>query len=89
MNTIVIYYLLIINILSFLIYGLDKWKAQRKLWRIPESVLFILAVIGGNIGAIAGMSLWHHKTQHRKFKFGIPLIFLIQIAVVVAFLMES
>lgn len=89
MKAVVLYYILIINIATFLIYGLDKWKAQRKQWRIPESALLILAAIGGSIGALAGMSLWHHKTQHPKFKFGVPLILLVQIAVVVLFLMES
>lgn len=73
-------YLLIINIVSFLAYGLDKLKARRKMWRISENTLLGLAVIGGSVGALLGMRLWHHKTLHKKFRYGLPLIFLIQIA---------
>lgn len=73
-------YLLIINIVTFLAYGLDKLKARRKMWRISENTLLGLAVIGGCVGALLGMRLWHHKTLHKKFRYGLPLIFLIQIA---------
>ena len=73
-------YLLIINIVTFLAYGLDKLKARRKMWRISENTLLGLAVIGGSVGALLGMRLWHHKTLHKKFRYGLPLIFLIQIA---------
>ena len=73
-------FLLIINIVTFLAYGLDKLKARRKMWRISENTLLGLAVIGGSVGALLGMRLWHHKTLHKKFRYGLPLIFLIQIA---------
>lgn len=73
-------YLLIINIVTFLAYGLDKLKARRKMWRISENTLLGLAIIGGSVGALLGMRLWHHKTLHKKFRYGLPLIFLIQIA---------
>ena len=73
-------YLLIINIVTFLAYGLDKLKARRKMWRISENTLLGLAIIGGCVGALLGMRLWHHKTLHKKFRYGLPLIFLIQIA---------
>ena len=87
-----IYYLIVINIVTFLVYGIDKWrstsgrllpkgrkKAKQGSWRISEATLLILAVIGGSIGALLGMKVWHHKTMHKKFKYGLPLILLAQI----------
>ena len=69
-----------INVLTFFVYGIDKWKAKRSKWRIPEATLLLLAVLGGSIGAILGMKVWHHKTLHKKFKYGLPLILMVQIA---------
>ena len=63
-----LYYLIVINIVTFLVYGIDKWKAKQGSWRISEVSLLILAVIGGCIGALLGMKIWHHKTMHKKFK---------------------
>ena len=80
---IVILYLVAINVVTFLLYGIDKFKAKRSRWRIPESVLLGLAVVGGSIGAWLGMMVWRHKTQHNKFKYGIPLILAIQIAILI------
>lgn len=77
-----LYYLLVVNTLTFLLYGIDKYKAKKARWRISEATLLMMAVIGGCIGAWAGMRLWHHKTMHKKFKYGIPLIILLQIALV-------
>lgn len=74
----VIYYLIAVNIGTLLIYGLDKLKARRGQWRTPESTLLLLALIGGSIGAWCGMQLFRHKTQHKKFKYGIPAILIIQ-----------
>ena len=74
------YYLLDINTVTFIIYGIDKYKAKKAKWRIPEAILLLLAVFGGSIGAWMGMKVWHHKTMHKKFKYGIPSILLIQIA---------
>ena len=73
----VIYYLVIINIITFLVYGIDKWKARKSLWRIREASLLMLAVLGGSIGAWLGMKVWHHKTQHKKFRYGIPAIIIV------------
>lgn len=73
-------YLAIINVATFFTYGLDKWKAKKALWRIRESSLLMLAVLGGSIGAWLGMKAWHHKTQHKKFKYGVPAIIFIQLA---------
>ena len=77
-----LYYLIVINIVTFLVYGIDKWKAKQGSWRISEVSLLILAVIGGSIGALLGMKIWHHKTMHKKFKYGLPLIFIIQILLI-------
>ena len=74
------YYLLAINVVAFIMYGIDKYKAMKAKWRIPEATLLLLAVLGGSIGAWMGMKVWHHKTIHKKFKYGIPAILLIQIA---------
>ena len=77
-----LYYLIVINIVTFLVYGIDKWKAKQGSWRISEVSLLILAVIGGCIGALLGMKIWHHKTMHKKFKYGLPMILLAQIALI-------
>ena len=90
-----LYYLIVINIVTFLVYGIDKWpstsgrllptgrkKAKQGSWRIPEATLLILALIGGSIGALLGMKIWHHKTMHKKFKYGLPMILLAQIALI-------
>ena len=74
------YYLLAINVVAFIMYGIDKYKAKKAKWRIPETTLLLLAVLGGSIGAWMGMKVWHHKTMLKKFKYGIPAILLIQIA---------
>lgn len=75
----ILLYLLGINIVAFVAFGVDKYKAQHNQWRIPESTLLTLAAVGGSIGAYAGMKVWHHKTLHNKFRYGIPAIFIIQI----------
>ena len=77
------YYLFAINIVSFFLYGIDKYKAKKNKWRISEATLLMIAVIGGSIGAWAGMQLWHHKTMHKKFKYGIPVIMNMQVCLVV------
>ena len=77
-----LYYLIVINIVTFLVYGIDKWKAKQGSWRISEVSLLILAVIGGCIGALLGMKIWHHKTMHKKFKYGLPGILIIQIVLI-------
>lgn len=76
-------YLFAINIVSFFLYGIDKYKAKKNKWRISEATLLMIAVIGGSIGAWAGMRLWHHKTMHKKFKYGIPVIITMQVCLVV------
>ena len=78
-----LYYLLAVNSLTFLLYGMDKYKAKKGRWRISEATLLTMAAIGGSIGAWAGMRTWHHKTMHKKFEYGIPVIIIMQIALVV------
>ena len=78
----ILIYLIAINVVTFFLYGMDKWKAKRSKWRISEATLLGVAVIGGSIGAWLGMKVWHHKTMHKKFKYGLPLILIVQIAIV-------
>jgi uncharacterized membrane protein YsdA (DUF1294 family) len=85
----ILIYLLAINVLAFFLYGIDKWKAKRSKWRIPEITLLSIAVIGGSIGAWLGMKVWRHKTMHKKFKYGIPLILMIQIALVLLLIVKK
>ena len=80
---IILGYLLAINIATFFWYGIDKYKAKKGRWRISEATLLLMAVVGGSIGAWAGMRLWHHKTMHKKFKYGIPVIIILQVALAV------
>ena len=76
----IICYLLAVNIVTFLLYGIDKYKAKKGRWRISEATLLLMAVIGGSIGAWGGMRIWHHKTMHKMFKYGIPVIIIFQVA---------
>lgn len=76
----VLVYLIIVNVLGLVLFGIDKWKAQHAQWRISEPTLLTVAAIGGSIGSWIGMKMWHHKTQHKKFKYGIPLIMMVQFA---------
>ena len=77
------YYLLAINAVAFIVYGIDKYKAKKAKWRIPETTLLLLAAIGGGIGAWAGKRPWQHKTLHKKFKYGIHIIIVFQVALAV------
>ena len=76
-------YLLAVNAVTFIVYGIDKYKAKHDNWRISEATLLLLAVFGGSIGAWFAMKVWHHKTMHKKFKYGVPVIFLLQLALAV------
>ena len=82
---IVLIYLVIINVVTFFMYGIDKWNAKKSKMRIRETALLGLAVLGGSVGAWLGMKVWHHKTKHKKFKYGLPLILLAQIAFIFFF----
>lgn len=75
-------YVIIISLITFIIFGADKKRARRHEWRIPEKVLFMLAIIGGSIGAMIGMIAFHHKTKKWYFKIGMPLILAVQSVIV-------
>ena len=85
---IVLIYLAVINVVTFFMFGIDKWKAKKSKWRVRETVLLGLAVLGGSIGAWLGMKVWHHKTLHKKFKYGIPVIIIIQLVLSVYLIYE-
>lgn len=72
-------YLAAINAATFVTYGIDKLKARKGWWRISEATLLLLAAAGGSVGAILGMQAFHHKTQHLKFKYGLPSILFLQL----------
>ena len=75
-------HLAVINVVTFFMYGIDKWKAKKSKWRIREAALLGLAVLGGSIGAWLGMKVWHHKTLHKKFRFGVPAIIIVQLLII-------
>ena len=74
-------YLLAVNVLLFALMGIDKYKAKRGLWRIPEKTLFLTAALGGSVGGILGMKTFRHKTRHLQFTIGIPAILIVQLFV--------
>ena len=84
----IIIYLLIVNLMAFAAMGIDKWKAKRDAWRIPESTLMALVLIGGGIGGIAGMYKFHHKTKKPKFYLGFPAMLILEIAVFIYVLIK-
>lgn len=76
-------YLVVINLVGFTLMGVDKHKAKKKQWRIPEKTLFLSAMAGGSIGALYGMHLFRHKTKHKRFVFGMPAILIVQMLLVI------
>ena len=82
MTKLILLYLLIINAVSFLLMLVDKRKAQKNLWRIPERTLFTAALFGGSIGSIVGMYVFRHKTKHWYFVIGMPAILAVQIGLI-------
>lgn len=88
MNTTLIFfaYLLLVNIAGFSLMGIDKRKAKKNEYRLPERTLFMWAIAGGSVGSIVGMYFFRHKTRHPSFQIGMPLILLVQIYVCIRFL---
>ncbi len=82
MEKIFIIYLIVINAIAFFVFGIDKYKAQKNRWRIPEKVLFLLSAIGGSVGGLLGMYTFRHKTKKTAFKIGIPLILIVQVVLI-------
>ncbi|MBQ7002208.1 MAG: DUF1294 domain-containing protein [Oscillospiraceae bacterium] len=83
MQNLLLLYLLLINAAGFGLMLVDKFKAKKNLWRIPEKTLFLVAALGGSIGSLLGMYLVRHKTQHLTFTLGMPLILALQVVAVV------
>jgi uncharacterized membrane protein YsdA (DUF1294 family) len=81
----ILIYLVVMNVIGFAIMGIDKSKAKRGAWRIPEKTLFLVAILGGSIGSILGMKQFRHKTKHKTFTIGMPVIFIVQVIIVVYF----
>ena len=79
---ILLIYLAAVNLFGLIIMGVDKSRAKRRKWRIPEATLFLVAIIGGSIGSIAGMYLFRHKTKHWYFVVGMPVILVLQLIAV-------
>lgn len=79
----IIIYLIVINIIGFLLMFLDKKKAERGAWRIPEKTLFLATLLGGGIGTISGMYVFRHKTKKLKFTLGLPVILILEIVLVI------
>lgn len=79
-------WLIAVNLVTFFAFGVDKWKAKRKethesTRRVPEKTLFLLSALGGSVGALLGMRVFHHKTLHKTFRLGIPVILFLQLAI--------
>ena len=84
--TLLLVYFVSVNLIGFAFMGIDKYKAKKRAFRIPEATLFIIAIIGGSIGSLLGMYAFRHKTRHRSFVYGMPFILLVQLALLIAFL---
>lgn len=80
--TLLLEYLIAVNLISFALMGIDKYKAKKRAFRIPEATLFIVAIIGGSIGSIIGMYAFRHKTRHWYFVYGMPAILILQILLI-------
>lgn len=78
-----------VNVITFVVYGIDKLKAKKGKWRVPETTLLLLAIVGGSVGAWCGVKVWHHKTMHAKFKYGIPLIMAMQVGFLVCLMTKA
>lgn len=81
----IVIYLAAINVITFIMFGADKARAAKGRWRISEAALILAALLGGSTGALAGMRIFHHKTKHRKFTIGIPVILALQIILMVIY----
>lgn len=82
----IVIYLIAINLIGFLAMGIDKLKAKRASWRIPENTLFMFTILGGGIGTIAGMYTFRHKTKKLKFTIGMPVLFILEIVIIIYFM---
>ena len=83
LTDIALWYVVFINAWAFTLYGIDKYKAKHGLWRIPEAALLLVAAAGGSVGAWCGMKVFHHKTRKPKFSIGVPVIFVMEVVLLV------
>lgn len=81
--TYIIIYVCLINLIAFILMGLDKWRAKRGKWRIPEKNLWFSAIMGGALGSLVGMQLFRHKTKHKVFTIGMPLVIILHITIII------
>ena len=88
-STLTIVYLVAVNLIGFAIMGIDKYRARKRAYRIPEATLFTVAIIGGSIGSILGMYIFRHKTRHRSFTIGMPAILILQVILVILIMSAS
>lgn len=72
---------LVVSLVAFIHMGVDKWKAKKDAWRVPERTLWLLAIFGGGVGAYLGMKAFRHKTLHTQFRYGFPALALIQLVI--------
>ena len=79
----ILVYILVVNVITFMLFAIDKWKAKRNRWRIPEKMLLGFSFFGGAIGGLIGMRLCHHKTQKKRFSFGIPMMIVLHFLVII------
>ncbi len=86
MHNVIWVYLLVVNVVTFIAFGVDKRKAKHNKWRFAEKNLLMLAAIGGSVGALIAMRVFHHKTKHKKFYIGVPVIILLQIVFAICIL---
>lgn len=86
LQTVILTYLVLLNLAGFSIMGIDKRRARKHMWRISERALFLTAVLGGSVGTLAGMYTFRHKTKHWYFVIGMPLILILQAGIAVYFL---
>lgn len=83
LTDIALWYVVFINAWAFTMYGIDKYKAKHGLWRIPEAALLLVAAAGGSVGAWCGMQVFHHKIRKPKFSIGVPVIFVVEVVLLV------
>lgn len=82
------WYLIVINIVTWIAFGLDKWKAKSGKWRIPERTLLLLALAGGSLGALAGMIMFRHKTRKAKYFISVPVMFVVHCVIVTVLVLK-
>lgn len=86
-NKYIIFYLIVVNMITFIAFMRDKNKAKKNKWRIPEKTLMGLVIIGGAIGGFAGMKVFHHKTRKPLFRYGIPCVIIVEVLILIWFYM--